>query len=404
MYDSKIDILLINETKLDSTVHDSDVYIPGLEIVRKDRRVNGWKGGGVCIYLRTNLNYRIRDDLNNDDLEYLIVTIRKPRSSAFLVGTWYRPPNSPPERFNEFEIVIDKIDAENKELFILGDVNCNFLLKDFAYNSSYLTNIFDIYGLSQLITEPTHVTPTSKTLIDLCITNSPEKVTNSGVIHFGISDHSLVFMTRKVHYNCNCSRTIEMRQFKHFQKSNFLSDLEQMPWSNVDLCSYPNDMWQEWKQMFVSCMDKHAPRKLKRISKKRAPWITRGLLHKMHRRDLIKKKAISSNNHVMWEQFKCARNQANNAIKHAKKRYFSDILEASKGNPRKTWNLINLLSSHNTSKSSNILEIQVDNRTISTSGDMAEAFNEHFTNIAPSTSPRGSCCRSKSRVLPFIQR
>ena len=55
MYDSKIDILLINGTKLDSTVHDSDVYIPGLEIVRKDRRVNGRKGGGVCIYLRKNL-------------------------------------------------------------------------------------------------------------------------------------------------------------------------------------------------------------------------------------------------------------------------------------------------------------------------------------------------------------
>ena len=45
---------------------------------------------------------------------------------------------------------------------------------------------------------------------------------------------------------------------------------------------------------------------------------------------------------------------------------------------------MNELSSRNTSKSSNILEIQVDNRTltISTSGDMAEAFNEHFTNIA----------------------
>ena len=48
--------------------------------------------------------------------------------------------------------------------------------------------------------------------------------------------------------------------------------------------------------------------------------------------------------------------------------------------PRKTWNLINELSSRSTSKS-NILEIQVDNRTISPSGDMAEAFNEHFTNI-----------------------
>ena len=67
--------------------------------------------------------------------------------------------------------------------------------------------------------------------------------------------------------------------------------------------------------MIVNWMDKNAPRKLKRISKKRAPWITKGLLNKMHRRDLIKKKAISSNDDDMWEQFKCARNQANNAIK-----------------------------------------------------------------------------------------
>ena len=134
--------------------------------------------------------------------------------------------------------------------------------------------------------------------------------------------------------------------------------------------------------MFVSCLDKHVPRKLKRISKKRAPWITRGLLHKIHRRDLIKKKAVSSNDHDIWEQFKCARNQANNAIKHEKKRYFSDNLEASKGNQRKTGNLINESSSRNTSKLSNILEIQFGNRTISTSGDMAGAFNDHFTNIA----------------------
>ena len=223
------------------------------------------KGGGFCIYLRKNLNYRIRDDLNNDDLECLIVEISKPRSSAFLVDTSYRPSNSPPERFNEFENVIDKIDAENKELYILGDVNCNLLPEASGHNSSYLTNIFDIYGLSQLITEPTRVTPVYKTVIDLCTSNSPEKVTNSGAaIRLGISDHSLVFMTRKVDHDRNCLRTIEMRQFKHFQKNKFLSDFEQMPWSNVDLCSDPNDtLWQEWKQMFVSCMDKHPPRKLK---------------------------------------------------------------------------------------------------------------------------------------------
>ena len=49
-------------------------------------------------------------------------------------------------------------------------------------------------------------------------------------------------------------------------------------------------------------MNKHAPRKLQRISKMRAPWITRGFLHKMHRRGLIKKEAISSNDHAIWKQ------------------------------------------------------------------------------------------------------
>ena len=147
MHDSKIDILSINETKLDSTVHDSDVYIPGFEIVRKDRRINGRKGGGVCIYLRTNLNYRIRDDLNNDELECLFVEISKPWSTLFLVGTWYRSPSSPPDLFGEFEKIIAKIGAENKDLYILGDVNCNFVPEVNAHISFFLTYIFDIIKL-----------------------------------------------------------------------------------------------------------------------------------------------------------------------------------------------------------------------------------------------------------------
>ena len=66
MSSSKVDILHINESKLDSTIRDDDVYIPGFEIVRKDRKINVRNGGGVCTYVRTNLHYRIRNDLNND--------------------------------------------------------------------------------------------------------------------------------------------------------------------------------------------------------------------------------------------------------------------------------------------------------------------------------------------------
>ncbi|CAH3109516.1 unnamed protein product, partial [Porites lobata] len=113
MSSSKVDILHINESKLDSTVRDDEVYIPGFEIVRKDRKINGRNG------------------------ESLFVEISKPRSTPFLVGTWYRPPSSPPNLFSEFENVIAKIDAENKELYLLGDINCNLLPEAITVNSSH---------------------------------------------------------------------------------------------------------------------------------------------------------------------------------------------------------------------------------------------------------------------------
>ena len=39
--DSPVDVLSINETRLDDSVNDSDVYIPGYEIIRRDREMNG---------------------------------------------------------------------------------------------------------------------------------------------------------------------------------------------------------------------------------------------------------------------------------------------------------------------------------------------------------------------------
>ena len=67
-----MDVLAINETKIDSSVKDNEIYLPGFEVVRKDRSVNGRSGGSVCIYLRSNINYHIRDDLCDDQLACIV--------------------------------------------------------------------------------------------------------------------------------------------------------------------------------------------------------------------------------------------------------------------------------------------------------------------------------------------
>ena len=69
-----------------------------------------------------------------------------------------------------------------------------------------------------------------------------------------------------------------------------------MPWVNVDLYSNPNDMWREWKGMLLGCVDKHTPLKLQTIRKKGSPWITRGLLRKIRKGDLLN--PLSPSGHI----------------------------------------------------------------------------------------------------------
>ena len=79
------------ESKLDGTISDTEVYIPGYIIIRKDRSRSG---GGVALYIRENLSYTNRIDLVPDTLEIICVEINLPHSRSFLVSTWYRPPSA----------------------------------------------------------------------------------------------------------------------------------------------------------------------------------------------------------------------------------------------------------------------------------------------------------------------
>ena len=65
---SPVDVLSINETKLDESINDSEVHIPRYEIVRRDRNRNG---RAVCFYIKTSINYLVRNDLNMNNLENL---------------------------------------------------------------------------------------------------------------------------------------------------------------------------------------------------------------------------------------------------------------------------------------------------------------------------------------------
>ena len=96
MRDGPFDILTLNETKLDNSILDCEVQIPGYDIIRSDRNRNG---GGVAMYIRTVIPYIIRKDLSQDTLELLSIEVKKPKSKPLFISTWYRPPSAKIELF-----------------------------------------------------------------------------------------------------------------------------------------------------------------------------------------------------------------------------------------------------------------------------------------------------------------
>ena len=142
-----------------------------------------------------------------------------------------------------------------------------------------------LYQLDQLIIEPTRVTGGSATLIDLFLTNKPENISNSGVIHLEISDHSMIFAVKSITVPKSRHTTREICD----RRNIVIEEILQVPWDIVCQFDDPNVCWQVWKSFFLEILDRHAPIRCKRTRGTSVPWITSNVKRLMRNRDFHKK-------------------------------------------------------------------------------------------------------------------
>ena len=91
---SKINVLVITESKLDQTIPTNLITIPGYhEPLRHDRPVNGRNGGGVLVYIAENLVFNHKIDLQSDHFEHIWVDV-KSKTFTFAINALYRPPSA----------------------------------------------------------------------------------------------------------------------------------------------------------------------------------------------------------------------------------------------------------------------------------------------------------------------
>jgi len=78
----------------------------------------------------------------------------------------------------------------NKDIYTLGDLNCNALKPNDAA-SQILINFSTAFNLTQIVKQPTRITETSATLIDVILASNTDLVKDVKVLPYSISDHDM---------------------------------------------------------------------------------------------------------------------------------------------------------------------------------------------------------------------
>ena len=231
---------------------------------------------------------------------------------------------------NEYEKRL--ADFQPHQVVCGGDINLNIL--DI---SNQHTNLFHDYieslCLQQIINEPTRVTKTSCTLLDIILI--PCEVTNfdSGVQDVGIPDHFLTYFTLENAKTGN-NEIFKCRNLKNIDRENIIY-LENIN----DKVTFLNDC-------IINIFDTLAPSFEIKVKNKRPPWLTFTIKNMIKLKDKAYKKYLKHRNDVNWNSYKQLKNQTNIAIREEKKQYLQHTINNTIGNSKLFWKKLNNLNVH----------------------------------------------------------
>ena len=163
---------------------------------------------------------------------------------------------------------------------------------------------------------------------------------------------------------------------------------------NRDLFSDPNVGYNKLSKILTDAKDKHFKPIIKRFKKykhKLSPWITSGILHSIKHRDKLYKELKETDpnsEHYDALQINLRTYKAilQKNIRYAKIHYYSNQFEKSKSDMRRTWNTINMVLNKCKNKKEFPKYFISQSKKFDNPADIANLFNDFFTNIGPKLS------------------
>ena len=157
-----------------------------------------------------------------------------------------------------------------------------------------------MHGLKQLIQPPNRVTCSISTLIDHVLTSAPSRVSQKGVISIGVSDHQLIFCTRKISRikTGGAHKYLNFRSLKNYIADSYKEVLKQIDFPNYENFVDANESHSNFFQKLMTVIDKIAPHKSKRVKEDTQKWFDGGVLERLNLRNKRFKKFKKSRLHI----------------------------------------------------------------------------------------------------------
>ncbi|MEW8546337.1 MAG: endonuclease/exonuclease/phosphatase family protein [Candidatus Thiodiazotropha sp.] len=321
---SEFDILAFSETWLHRGISTNDLHIPLYNYPeRKDRDRD--PHGGVVIYVKESLNYKRRHDLELPGLECIWLELIL-QHKRLLFGLFYRPPNSDQIYHSLIEDSIHlAIDSGITDVIVTGDFNYN-LLNDVTNRKIF--SICQQFSMHQFITEPTHFTENSNSLLDIILVSNKHSV-----ITCGVGDP---FLTQDIRYHCPIYGILKFTKpkFKSFEREIWSYDRgdydllrEKATTTNWDLFqdndidTYARNVTNHIKDISKQCI----PNKTIRVRPLEPPWITSNIKKHIRKRKRLYRKAKITNNNDIWNKFRRLRNKTIALIRLSKQNHIEKL-------------------------------------------------------------------------------
>ena len=370
--------------------------LPGYHNIELNLR-NSAKGGGVGIYMKQNLSYKILPQFSyhvERILETLFVEIMLPDKKKFVIGSLYRPGTKYPgltftDQFAQFSDMLSNLLSQlndySNNVSIYGDFNLDLLkATENKFINEYINNIFS-NGYLQIVLKPTRLTTHSATLIDHIITNCKSTNHNSYILCDQISDHFPIIHLLETAKPKLTPSPQPSRNFSIPNINKFKSAIKNYNWNHVLLESCADKATTNFANTFNFLYDIYFPLKQTKPNINHnpyEPWMSGGILTSRRRRALLHKMSLKNPSECNINLFKKYRNLYNQVIKLAKKLYYERQFKLHQKDCRKTWQILYSSIRKNKQTKQHCTRLQVDGRETSDPNQMAKLFNEHFTNMA----------------------